>query len=224
MEWFMPVIILDSCSFTRIGLSDYLISQGVKKKRISSIDSIETLNEQCLTLQPQVVFINEECFMNQDGVVERIKAIIDLHPGILFFIFMANNNVQFNAYLFVRSNLLISSKSINPAMINQIMHQHSEERNSAAVGRPLVDPSPVSLSRTEASMLKMWMSGYPTEKISTSLNIKAKTVSSHKANIKRKIKTHNKQVIYNVVRLAESLTNGLYVNRRQQALLTAPLN
>ncbi|MEI9603586.1 LuxR C-terminal-related transcriptional regulator, partial [Enterobacter hormaechei] len=41
-----------------------------------------------------------------------------------------------------------------------------------------------------------------------------KTVSSHKGNIKRKIKTHNKQVIYHVVRLTDNVTNGIFVNMR----------
>ncbi|WP_235423725.1 LuxR C-terminal-related transcriptional regulator, partial [Enterobacter kobei] len=44
--------------------------------------------------------------------------------------------------------------------------------------------------------------------------LKAKTVSSHKGNIKRKIKTHNKQVIYHVVRLTDNVTNGIFVNMR----------
>ncbi|ECR9055533.1 transcriptional regulator RcsA, partial [Salmonella enterica] len=44
--------------------------------------------------------------------------------------------------------------------------------------------------------------------------IKAKTVSYHKGNIKRKIKTHNKQVIYHVVRLTDNVTNGIFVNMR----------
>ena len=33
-------------------------------------------------------------------------------------------------------------------------------------------------------------------------------------NIKRKIKTHNKQVIYHVVRLTDNVTNGIFVNMR----------
>ncbi|KJF81701.1 capsule biosynthesis protein CapA, partial [Raoultella planticola] len=46
------------------------------------------------------------------------------------------------------------------------------------------------------------------------MNIKAKTVSSHKGNIKKKIQTHNKQVIYHIVRLAENITSGIHVNLR----------
>jgi DNA-binding NarL/FixJ family response regulator len=55
-------------------------------------------------------------------------------------------------------------------------------------------------------MLQMWMAGHGTSQISTQMNIKAKTVSSHKGNIKKKIQTHNKQVIYHIVRLTENIT------------------
>ncbi len=34
-------------------------------------------------------------------------------------------------------------------------------------------------------MLQMWMAGHGTSQISTQMNIKAKTVSSHKGNIKK---------------------------------------
>jgi len=37
-------------------------------------------------------------------------------------------------------------------------------------------------------MLRMWMAGQGTIQISDQMNIKAKTVSSHKGNIKRKLK------------------------------------
>jgi LuxR family capsular biosynthesis transcriptional activator len=77
-----------------------------------------------------------------------------------------------------------------------------------------LDLNPVRLSQTESNMLRMWMSGHDTIQISDVMQIKAKTVSSHKGNIKRKIKTHNKQVIYHVVRLTDTVTSGIYVNAR----------
>ncbi|MEH2765158.1 LuxR C-terminal-related transcriptional regulator, partial [Klebsiella pneumoniae] len=72
----------------------------------------------------------------------------------------------------------------------------------------------LSLSKTESNMLQMWMAGHGTSQISTQMNIKAKTVSSHKGNIKKKIQTHNKQVIYHIVRLTENITSGIQVNMR----------
>ena len=141
----------------------------------------------------------------------HIKQIINQHPRTLFIVFMAIANIHFDEYLMVRSNLLISSKSIKPETLDIILGNYLK-KETADVKQTSV--STLSLSRTESSMLKMWMSGQGTIQISDQMNIKAKTVSSHKGNIKRKIKTHNKQVIYHVVRLAENVTSGIFVNMR----------
>ena len=124
---------------------------------------------------------------------------------------MAIANIHFDEYLLVRKNLLISSKSIKPESLDDILADYlSKEKKS--IGH--INLPTLSLSRTESSMLKMWMSGQDTIQISDQMNIKAKTVSSHKGNIKRKIKTHNKQVIYHVVRLTDNVTSGIFVNMR----------
>jgi len=124
---------------------------------------------------------------------------------------MAIANIHFDEYLLVRKNLLISSKSIKPESLDNILGDYlSKEKKSIGT----INLPTLSLSRTESSMLKMWMSGQDTIQISDQMNIKAKTVSSHKGNIKRKIKTHNKQVIYHVVRLTDNVTNGIFVNMR----------
>ncbi|EDB1533474.1 transcriptional regulator RcsA, partial [Salmonella enterica] len=110
-----------------------------------------------------------------------------------------------------RKNLLISSKSIKPDSLDTILGDilKKESGISGTINLPTL-----SLSRTESSMLRMWMEGQGTIQISDRMNIKAKTVSYHKGNIKRKIKTHNKQVIYHVVRLTDNVTNGIFVNMR----------
>ncbi|EAS8956609.1 transcriptional regulator RcsA, partial [Salmonella enterica] len=107
--------------------------------------------------------------------------------------------------------LLISSKSIKPDSLDTLLGDilKKESGISGTINLPTL-----SLSRTESSMLRMWMEGQGTIQISDRMNIKAKTVSSHKGNIKRKIKTHNKQVIYHVVRLTDNVTNGIFANMR----------
>ncbi|ECO4331578.1 transcriptional regulator RcsA, partial [Salmonella enterica] len=105
----------------------------------------------------------------------------------------------------------ISSKSIKPDSLDTLLGDilKKESGISGTINLPTL-----SLSRTESSMLRMWMEGQGTIQISDRMNIKAKTVSSHKGNIKRKIKTHNKQVIYHVVRLTDNVTNGIFANMR----------
>ncbi|MFC0227318.1 transcriptional regulator RcsA [Serratia aquatilis] len=209
----MPAIIMDSCSYTRLGLSDYLISHGVKKRHINAVADIDDLQEKCNDLKPNLVFLNEDCFIHEADATERIKRVISLNPDTLFFIFMAITNVHFDDYLFVRKNVIISSKSIKPQTMSQLLCHYLESKSNRVDKGPL-DQTPVTLSQTESNMLRMWMSGQGTTEISDQMQIKVKTVSSHKGNIKRKIKTHNKQIIYHVVRLTDVLTSGIFVNSR----------
>lgn len=207
----MSTIIMDLCSYTRLGLTGYLLSRGVKKREINDIETVDDLAIACDSQRPSVVFINEDCFIHDASNSQRIKFIINQHPNTLFIVFMAIANVHFDEYLLVRKNLLISSKSIKPESLDDILGDILKKETTIT---SFLNMPTLSLSRTESSMLRMWMAGQGTIQISDQMNIKAKTVSSHKGNIKRKIKTHNKQVIYHVVRLMDNVTNGIFVNMR----------
>ncbi len=207
----MSTIIMDLCSYTRLGLTGYLLSRGVKKREINDIETVDDLAIACDSQRPSVVFINEDCFIHDASNSQRIKHIINQHPNTLFIVFMAIANVDFDEYLLVRKNLLISSKSIKPESLDDILGDILKKETTIT---SFLNMPTLSLSRTESSMLRMWMAGQGTIQISDQMNIKAKTVSSHKGNIKRKIKTHNKQVIYHVVRLTDNVTNGIFVNMR----------
>ncbi len=207
----MSTIIMDLCSYTRLGLTGYLLSRGVKKREINDIETVDDLAIACDSQRPSVVFINEDCFIHDASNSQRIKHIINQHPNTLFIVFMAIANVHFDEYLLARKNLLISSKSIKPESLDDILGDILKKETTIT---SFLNMPTLSLSRTESSMLRMWMAGQGTIQISDQMNIKAKTVSSHKGNIKRKIKTHNKQVIYHVVRLTDNVTNGIFVNMR----------
>ena len=207
----MSTIIMDLCSYTRLGLTGYLLSRGVKKREINDIETVDDLAIACDSQRPSVVFINEDCFIHDASNSQRIKHIINQHPNTLFIVFMAIANGHFDEYLLVRKNLLISSKSIKPESLDDILGDILKKETTIT---SFLNMPTLSLSRTESSMLRMWMAGQGTIQISDQMNIKAKTVSSHKGNIKRKIKTHNKQVIYHVVRLTDNVTNGIFVNMR----------
>ncbi|HCR5389764.1 TPA: transcriptional regulator RcsA [Shigella sonnei] len=207
----MSTIIMDLCSYTRLGLTGYLLSRGVKKREINDIETVDDLAIACDSQRPSVVFINEDCFIHDASNSQHIKHIINQHLNTLFIVFMAIANVHFDEYLLVRKKLLISSKSIKPESLDDILGDILKKETTIT---SFLNMPTLSLSRTESSMLRMWMAGQGTIQISDQMNIKAKTVSSHKGNIKRKIKTHNKQVIYHVVRLTDNVTNGIFVNMR----------
>ena len=207
----MSMINMDLCSYTRVGLSGYLVNRGVKRRDIRYVERVSGLHSACKLKAPSVVFINEDCFIHHQQRSQLIRQIITEQRDTLFIVFMSIANVHFDAYLLVRKNLLISSKSIKPASLDTILAGYLK---TSAIALHKINIPTLTLSRTESDMLKMWMAGKDTIQISDLLNIKAKTVSTHKGNIKRKIKTHNKQVIYHVVRLAENVTNGIFVNMR----------
>lgn len=200
---------MDSCSYTRQGLIAYLTSRGIDNQHISGVDTAAELAHVCESLSPHVVFINEECFIHNMQHSYQVKKTINQHARTLFLVFMAIANAGFDAYLRVRDNLLISSKSIKPEFLDKILDGYLK-RNMQCIED--INLPILTLSRTEYSILKMWMSGQDTQKISDKMKVKTKTVSSHKGNIKRKIKTHNKKVIYHVVRLTDNITNGIVVN------------
>ncbi|YBI99590.1 transcriptional regulator RcsA [Klebsiella pneumoniae] len=192
-------------------LTGYLTSRGIKKHEIVEVNSAADLQKHCTSCCPAVVFLNEDCFVHDDESNGIIRQIITQNPATLFVIFMSLANIHFDRYLRVRKNLLISSKSITPKDLDVILVNYLKYKNTS-VGQ-LTLPT-LSLSKTESNMLQMWMAGHGTSQISTQMNIKAKTVSSHKGNIKKKIQTHNKQVIYHIVRLTENITSGIQVNMR----------
>ncbi|KOH52765.1 LuxR C-terminal-related transcriptional regulator, partial [Salmonella enterica] len=70
----------------------------------------------------------------------------------------------------VRKNLLISSKSIKPDSLDTLLGDilKKESGISGTINLPTL-----SLSRTESSMLRMWMEGQGTIQISDRMNIKA---------------------------------------------------
>ena len=195
----------------RLGLTGYLTSRGIKKQEIVEVNCAEDLHRHCASCCPAVVFLNEDCFVHDDESNNIIRQIITQNPATLFVIFMSLANIHFDRYLRVRKNLLISSKSITPKDLDVILVNYLKYKNTS-LGQ--LNLPTLSLSKTESNMLQMWMAGHGTSQISTQMNIKAKTVSSHKGNIKKKIQTHNKQVIYHIVRLTENITSGIQVNLR----------
>jgi LuxR family capsular biosynthesis transcriptional activator len=200
---------MDSCSYTKQGLISYLTSRGINSQNISSVETIAELTNACQNSSPRVVFINEDCFIHDTEHCYQIKKTINLHAKTLFLVFIAIANARFDVYLRVKNNLLISSKSIKPECLDEILDGYLK-RNTQCITD--INIPILKLSRTENYILKFWMAGQDTKKISEQMKVKPKTVSSHKGNIKRKIKTHNKKVIFHVARLTENMINGIAVN------------
>ena len=127
----MSTIIMDLCSYTRLGLTGYLLSRGVKKREINDIETVDDLAIACDSQRPSVVFINEDCFIHDASNSQHIKHIINQHPNTLFIVFMAIANVHFDESLLVRKNLLISSKCRALILFQAYLHMASAFYNEA---------------------------------------------------------------------------------------------
>ena len=103
----MSTMIMDLCSYTRLGLTGYLTSRGIKKQEIVEVNNAADLQKHCTSCCPAVVFLNEDCFVHDDESNGIIRQIITQNPATLFVIFMSLANIHFDRYLRVRKNLLI---------------------------------------------------------------------------------------------------------------------
>ena len=115
----MSTIIMDLCSYTRLGLTGYLLSRGLKRE-INDIETVDDLAIACDSQRPSVVFINEDCFIHDASNSQRIKLIINQHPNTLFIVlWQLQMFILMNIY-WSEKNLLISSKSIKPESLDDI--------------------------------------------------------------------------------------------------------
>ncbi len=206
----MTSVIIDPCCFTHTALNDYLGSKGVICHSFDQPLPPEQLNQVLARVNPALVFISEHSLGNNCSEDAALKEIISRYPRSTFIIFMVLSNGHFSEYLCLRDNIIITTKQLDKTTLEGLINGYLIRRGKIKCRRgttPLAGP--VALSRTEHQMLKMWMSGYDTVRIAGLMQIKTKTISAHKGNIRKKIKTQNKQVIHHLLRLTHTLTNGL---------------
>lgn len=204
----MTVFILDPCTYTKYAIKRSLPASGIKGA-IRDVDNVSTLRLRCKTSKPSIIFINQNSYQYQ-GDSENLKSIIDEQPLTLFFIFIGNENIKFHDFVPIRDNVIILSKFIKISTLLMIIRYFMDTK-AWRNGDSAIGFSPLRFSKTEVEILTMWMSGYDTLYICTQLHIKEKTLSSHKINIKRKTKASNKQVIYHLIAIANSVTDSINI-------------
>lgn len=208
----MSSVIIDPCYFTRQGLSEYLVSHHVVSHSYTGIESSLQLKDILDSISPSLVFISGQCLDNHCPESSEIKDIISCYPDTIFFIFMVLPNGHFNGHLYLRDNIIVTSKALDRQLLDRLITPHLSCIRNSPRRLNQRDNRPVALSRSESDMLRMWMSGYDTPQISDLLQIKAKTISSHKGNIKKKVNTQNKQVIFQLMKISNTLTTGIYTS------------
>ncbi len=92
---------------------------GVNTRDIDYPNDLDELKTSCEQQQPDIVFINETCLAPQSQNCNKIRNLISEHPQCLFVIFMSSTRNHFEEYVFVRKNVIITSKSIKLPSLNQ---------------------------------------------------------------------------------------------------------
>lgn len=211
----MNIVVIDHCKYTQLGMRLYLSEIIENNDQITLLNDVDTLTTVFSQLTPGIVFLSEQYVNNneQPFAGSDLQSLIFRYPDTLFCILMSMSVTEFNEIIHIKDNVIIASKAIKASEIEQLVQlrttTHFKIRDSGQFKRLF------SLSKTEYDMVRMWMAGIDTSAMCQKMNIKPKTLSSHKGNIKRKIKTHNKKVIYQVIRLTEMLTPELLINRAE---------
>lgn len=128
-----------------------------------------------------------------------LNEIIQNHRAIFFVIFTTSFNVRYQELVLLDENVLICSKEINKSILDDLLSINFFDTKTASNLCNFI------LSPTERVITRLWMSGKGTLQIGSALNICAKTVSTHKGNIKKKLKTNSLQTIFNIMRLSSIL-------------------
>lgn len=206
----MSCVIIDPCNFTQLGLRDHLLSHRLPSHCFSGLETPQQLREILNQTAPRLVFISCHCFDEFSPECDEIQSIISGYPQTLFVVFMSLPDSHFTGFVYLRENIIVVSKALTGESLNRLLAPHlfNLTRTQRRLRKPI--DQPVALSRAESEMLKMWMSGYNTAQISTLMKIKAKTISSHKGNIRKKINTQNIQAIHQLIKISDTLTSGIF--------------
>lgn len=203
----MSVLIIDTCSYTIEGIRS-CFNQGRRgEKVIANISSTTEFSRLFRHAGPRLVIINDSFFTDSNFCLNELKSITLNNRLVLFVIFVASLNIRYQELVLLDDNVVVCSKEINKLTLKTLL---SPGFFSSPIANEICR---FTLSPAEKLLINFWMSGAGTDRISKSLNISSKTVSTHKGNIKRKLRTHNMQVIYNIVKLAEVLLPDVFIRK-----------
>jgi LuxR family capsular biosynthesis transcriptional activator len=204
----MSVIIMDPCNYTKAGIEYYFNGKKKTGTKVYDIDDLSCLSSVFIEKKPQVVFLNEEAFIHNEEYCFEVKKMTNKYKNTLFIIFMSVDLSFMGHWLWVRNNVLITSKALPLEGLNRLLADYRDYNSpySDELKFPVF-----SLSCSECCVLQMWAAGCSTEQISRMMNIKIKTVFSHKSNINIKIKATNKHTMFHIIRIINSITSGVSV-------------
>lgn len=201
----MSYIILNKCDYFSHGLKSVINEAGGKKKDIHLLDDLSHCSRLLQQGTTQITFIRESIF-NSDTDRQAIRQLISMNPDTLFIIFMRVVHSSFEDYIYIQPNVIIMAKNVAIETVKNLIINNRLKSMSISIGHPPVDETPLSFSKRESEILNLWMEERSSIEISEHINIKLKTVLSHKNNLKKKSKSKRTKVLFQIINLAKSLT------------------
>ena len=211
----MKVVIFESCHFTRVGIVNHISNSnlGLKDFHIYHALNTENLFSFIQKKIPDLAFISDELILEDFFFRVRLKNIIMKNQYSIFIILTNLSSFHFRVLLKIRNNIVIASKAIDLISLRDLIERKAKKYSATDECHSVnKEGLPLTLSFTESAMLEMWMSGMDTGKIAKTLGIKEKTVSSHKFNVKIKMKTSNQLAIFHILRLVDTISSGFFVS------------
>ncbi|WP_431222705.1 response regulator transcription factor [Serratia sp. L9] len=189
----MKLLIVDECSFTRLGIADHFTDNVFAS--VTCCQNIEAALPLLASLKPNHILINltKYCRYSEDN--SQLQSFIAATRTSMLHIYLdapypyckSPMRIANNAFLFNKAALPEALKVLreSPVMIMNTRDEHS-----------LFSPQ-------ELTVMKYWMSEMPNYRIAKKLQISSHTVYVHKRHITEKINVRNRlefYSLYNVLR------------------------
>ena len=91
----MSTIIMDLCSYTRLGLTGYLLSRGVKKREINDIETVDDLAIACDSQRPSMRTVSSTMLLT---VSASSTSLINIPIRYLSFLWQLPMFILMNIY------------------------------------------------------------------------------------------------------------------------------
>jgi len=201
----MSYIILDKCDYFSLGLKSVINDSGCKKKDIHLLDNMNHCTRLLQQNPKQMLFICESTY-NTEGKRQEIKKLINLYPESLFVIFMQVVRSSFEDYVYIKSNVIIMARNVSLNIVKDLVMSNKLKNCTLPANDCPPEEAPLSFSKRESEILTLWMKERSSIEISEHINVKLKTVLSHKNNLKKKSKSKRTKVLFQIINLTKSLT------------------
>jgi len=192
----MKVLIVEACSFTRLGIFSFLR----ESKCIEIVDCVNS-NEATLlapVFEPDLILINITRFCNSSQFSPELKKFIDVMEGVPMYCYIDAQYPVTLVPIAVTRNVSILNKQLMTTLLKEIAQ---ESQSSCSVYMP--NYSRPIFSDQEILVMDYWMSEMPNHRIARKLDISSRTVYVHKRHLAQKIKARNRLefcFIYNFIK------------------------